>query len=105
VGDYPANWNAVQDVQKKAQLLAMQNDVKKRAAQYLLKKYRVKKSGYIFILVFESMGEIGRPGLPGHSSFASKLASPFGDGHGQNAYIISKQLLGCAVPIRYLILE
>jgi hypothetical protein len=37
VGDYPANWNAVQDVPKKAQLLAMQNDVKKRAAQYLLR--------------------------------------------------------------------
>jgi hypothetical protein len=64
VGDYPANRNAVQDVQKKAQLLAMQNDVKKRAAQYLLKKYRAKKSGYIFIPVFESMGEIRRPGLP-----------------------------------------
>jgi len=75
VGDYPANWNAVQDVQKKAQLLAMQNEVIKRAAQYLLmgrmmgtrpplKKYRAKKSGYIFILVFESMGGTGRLGLP-----------------------------------------
>ena len=56
VGDYPANWNAVQDVQKKAQLLAMQDEVEKRAAQYTLngkedgnKASTVPKSRGIFL--------------------------------------------------------
>ena len=73
-----------------------------------------KSRVYFYSLVLESMGVTRRLGLPegqharcytwSLKKRESGLPSPFSDGHGQNAHVMNKQLLGWAVPIRYLIL-